>query len=182
MLKLFIIILITFNSFYNIELNAETIEKYNRKNWSHWVTVKDGVNISLNTRQKVLYDENVSDTLICLILKGDLKIIKGTWVCPYSGDTIYDPRKLDIDHLVPLKNAFESGGKRWSKRKKKEYANYLKDENHLVACKASLNRQKGSKGPLEWMPEKNKIWYVKSWVHIKRLWNLKCDIIIPNEK
>jgi len=153
-------------------------QKYKRANWNHWGSVKDGITVRIDTRNKVLYDENISDSLICLILKGKLKVIKGRWVCPYSSDTITNPRKLDIDHLVPLKNAYESGAKNWSKRKKKLYANYLKNPNHLVACRADLNRQKGSKGPLQWMPPKNKEWYIKSWVEVKREWHLKCLFVL----
>jgi hypothetical protein len=102
-----------------------------------------------------------------------MRVVKGKWVCPYSGDTITDPSKLDVDHLVPLKNAFLSGGMFWDKEMKKKFANYLKNKDHLVAVKASENRKKGAKGPEEYMPKINQCWYLKTWLDIKKEWNLK---------
>jgi len=146
-------------------------KQYDRSDWVHWIDAdKDGV----TTRQEVLIDENlIKDSLKMVYTKGNkIKIIKGFWVCLYTGDTITNPRELDIDHLVPLKNAHESGASSWSRKKKREYANYLKDKNHLVAVKASANRQKGAKAPGEWLPDKNQTWYVNAWFHIKNTWHL----------
>jgi len=153
---------------------------YNRKNWTHWSDEdQDGV----NTRQEVLIEESVPESLVILAVSGKkIKIVKGFWVCPFTGDTITNPRELDVDHLVPLKHAYEHGAKRWSKKKKKEFANYLKDPDHLVAVKASANRQKGAKHPGEWMPKVNRGWYVNSWHNIKRKWKLEIDMDeIPKE-
>ena len=82
--------------------------------------------------------------------------------------------RLDIDHLVPLAEAFYSGGWRWSKAKKNEYYNYLSDPRHLIAITRSENRSKGSRGPDEWVP-KNVSYlcdYAYSWARINTRWGL----------
>jgi hypothetical protein len=57
--------------------------------------------------------------------------------------------QLDIDHVVPIKWAYDHGAKNWSKDKKMIFAN---DEYNLMAVDLRLNRQKGAKGPNHWMP------------------------------
>lgn len=70
----------------------------------------------------------------------------------YSGEVIFDASKIDIDHIVPLKWAWDHGASEWSREKRKQFAN---DPINLVAVEARLNRQKGAKGLDEWLPPKN---------------------------
>ena len=144
--------------------------QYDRNNWRHWI---DEDKDQLDTRQEVLVEENIADTLYLIKVKNKIRVIHGKWICPYTGDTITNPSKLDVDHFVPLKHAYDHGANEWSSYQKKRYANFLDDKTHLVAVKASANRSKGSKGPLDWMPEKNKCWYLKNWLRIKETWRLK---------
>ena len=148
-------------------------QEYNRKDWKHWV---DGDKNGLDTRQEVLIAENIApDSLTVYDSTG--KIVEGLWVCPYTGDSITNPRKLDIDHLVPLKEAHISGGITWSKEKKEAFANELfYSDNHLMAVSAKANRSKGAKDPSKWMPSINKCWYINSWIEIKKRWALEMDI------
>ena len=123
----FIMLMFIFSS------EANELPEYNRKEWIHWVDAdKDG----LTTRQEVLIEENlIKDSLVIVRTdKNKFKIIKGFWVCPYSGDTLTDPKALDIDHVVPLKWVHTRGGYRWRRNKKKKYANYLDYKDHLVSC------------------------------------------------
>lgn len=96
-------------------------------------------------------------------------------MCPFTGDTITRSRRVDIDHLVPLKEAYLSGADTWSPEKKEAYANYLGNPNHLVAVSASANRSKGAKDPSEWMPEINQDWYIREWIRVKTEWALSYD-------
>lgn len=76
-------------------------------------------------------------------------VARGRWLDPYTGRTFYNARDLDIDHLVPLKWAWDRGAWRWSSSKRERFAN---DPANLFAVQASVNREKGAQGPLEWMP------------------------------
>ena len=73
--------------------------------------------------------------------------------------------------MIPLKNAHISGGWKWDKVKKSEYANYIDYEGHLIAVSASANRHKGAKSPDEWKPSNQKNWcdYATDWVAIKNI-------------
>ena len=76
--------------------------------------------------------------------------------------------------MVPLKNAHRSGGWDWDDAKKRQYANDLSYEGHLLAVKASANRSKGSDGPEDWKPEDESYWceYATHWINIKVGWDL----------
>ena len=69
-------------------------------------------------------------------------MVSGSWNDPYSGRTITDATKLDIDHMVPLKEAHQSGAAFWSRERKRAYANDLDDPDTLIAVDRRLNRQK----------------------------------------
>ena len=98
----------------------------------------------------------------------------GQWLDLYSGNMIDDHKIIDIDHFVPLMNAFVSGGWKWPWWKKENYANYMKDPLHLVSVSAKENRSKGAKHPGLYMPplESFQCEYIKQWVAIKFRWNL----------
>ena len=79
------------------------------------------------------------------------RVVSGSWNEPYSGRTINDATKLDIDHMVPLKEAHQSGAANWLRERKRAYANDLDDPETLIAVDRGLNRQKGAKDPAEWL-------------------------------
>ena len=105
------------------------------------------------------------------------RVLSGSWNDPYSGRTITDATKLDIDRMVPLKEAHESGGHAWDVYRKRDYANDLSDPNTLIAVDRGLNRQKGAGDPAEWLPP-NKAYqaeYAQAWVAVKMKWELTAD-------
>ena len=87
---------------------------------------------------------------------------------------IYKAAELDIDHMIPLKNAHDSGGWQWSKEKKKDFANDLLDPDHLIAVTSSANRKKGARSPDQWKPSNQVYWceYARDWIRIKSNWEL----------
>ena len=102
------------------------------------------------------------------------RVETGRWYGAFTGTYVESPGDLDVDHLVPLKNAHLSGGWRWEPTRKAEYANYLDDPDHLIAVTARANRSKGAKGPEEWRPPDEGYWceYAVNWTEVKAQWGL----------
>ena len=145
------------------------LSDYDRGDWKHWVD-EDGD--CQNARHEVLFHESVVD--VKFKEPNNCQVATGEWLDPFTGETITDATKLDVDHMVPLKNAHDSGGWAWDKDRKKAYANYMMYEDHLIAVTASANRKKGAKGPEDWKPSNEAYWcdYAKGWIEIKSQWKL----------
>ena len=145
------------------------IPEYKRSEWKHWV---DDDGDCQDARQEVLIEESLEpvtyeDDRRC-------RVETGRWWAPHLGHHLENPRQIDVDHHVPLKNAHLSGGWRWDAERKEEYANYLEDPAHLVAISSRHNRSKGARGPEEWAPPDNGLWcqYALDWTEIKQRWDL----------
>lgn len=148
------------------------VPKYDRKQWHPGWEDADGD--CQNARHEVL----ISESLVPVRLSADgCRVVSGKWVDPFSAKTFTDPRGLDIDHLVPLKEAHESGGSAWSARKKRMYANDLHHPDTLIAVSREENRAKGAKDPARWLPSNRayRCEYVRSWKRVKRIWGLSSD-------
>jgi len=167
--SLLIIVLILITS---IDTYAEGTV-YKRSEWKHWI---DADKDCQDTRQEVL----IAESLIPVTMDNrNCKVTRGRWFCVYTGKFYSDPKILDIDHLIPLKHAHISGGSQWSKERKKEYANYLKNPRNLIAVYRGANRSKGARAPHKWMPTfKPYICsYLQDWVMIKHEWNILTSIL-----
>ena len=146
--------------------------KYNRKDYRHWIDVDRDCQ---NTRDEVLIQES-NGQVSFKSLKG-CKVVSGRWFGSFTGKTFSDPKKMDIDHMVPLKDAHESGSYAWSKSKKRDYANDISHPDHLIAVASGANRSKGAKDPAEWLPPDKSYWreYARAWTGIKLRWGLTAD-------
>ena len=147
----------------------DDIPQYDRGEWSHW---SDDDGDCQDARQEALTAE--SETPVVYVNEDRCRVASGSWVGPYTDEVFTDPGDLDIDHMVPLANAHRSGGWAWSEDRKREYANDLSYEGHLIAVQASANRLKGSKGPEDWKPPEGTYWcqYAVDWITIKNDWDL----------
>ena len=145
---------------------------YDRKAWKHWV---DEDRDCQNARHEVLIAE--SNSPVEFKTEKGCRVVSGSWNDPYSGMTITDASKLDIDHMVPLKEAHESGGYAWDAYKRRDYANDLSDPNTLIAVDRGLNRQKGAGDPADWLPPNQayQAEYAQAWVAVKLKWGLTAD-------
>lgn len=109
----------------------------------------------------------------------DHDVLAGAWTDPYGGqrirlDDAKDARQsqqVQIDHLVPLEDAWRSGASRWTGQRRTTYANTL---SVLVAAGGSANEAKGSKSPAEWVPlrQATRCPYAVAWIRVKHTWGL----------
>ncbi|MDQ3590168.1 MAG: HNH endonuclease family protein, partial [Actinomycetota bacterium] len=74
-------------------------------------------------------------------------VTSGEWLDPYTGRTYTDPAEIDIDHVVPLANAWRSGASSWGEARREQYAN---DQQVLLSAEDNANQEKGDKGPEAW--------------------------------
>lgn len=144
---------------------------YKRKEWLPTWGDPDGNGI--NTRHDVLIRQSTEP--VETNDKGN-KVYRGTWYCPYTNVTYHDPRKIDIDHVIPLKEVSESGGWEWDRDTQNSFANGS-DSLELLAVQGDANKDKSDKDPAEWMPP-NRAYhcaYLELWTTIKARHNLSMD-------
>ncbi|MDT0269654.1 HNH endonuclease family protein [Streptomyces sp. DSM 44915] len=122
-----------------------------------------------HTRAEVLLEEAVTPPTVT----GRCTLSGGTWYSWYDDQTV---TATDIDHLVPLAEAWDSGARDWTREQRVAYANYLDDPRHLEAVSQRSNRQKGDKDVAEWLPiESAQCRYLTYWVPVKLAWGLSVD-------
>ena len=142
---------------------------YNRKDWPHWIDVdKDCQNARAEaliaaSSQPVKFKRNKG----CVVTQGE-------WFDPYTGATFTKASELDIDHIVPLKEAHVSGGHAWTKEQRRLFAN---DVENLLVVSAGENREKGAQDPSEWLPDVTsyRCDYVRLWLAVKDKYKLSID-------
>jgi hypothetical protein len=150
---------------------------------SDWVdTDHDGC----NQRDDVLLRDAVPGTTT-VAQQGacDHDVLAGTWHDPYTGGTLTftdlkDLRQaeaIQIDHVVPLAEAWVSGADHWSHDRREAFAN---DLHELLAVDGPTNMSKGDSDPAEWRPRKGyQCTYARRWIAVKTAWHLAVD---PSEK
>ena len=130
-----------------LEEGRDFVALYDRSDWPHW---SDDDGDCQNTRHELLLI--TSQARVGFKTDDECNVLTGSWHDPYSGEIVADSVALDLDHVVPLKWAHGHGGDKWSRELKRQFAN---DPDNLLLVQASLNRQKGAKGPDEWMPPRH---------------------------
>lgn len=144
---------------------------YSRDLFAVWLDVDgDGC----DTRDEVLVGESLSPPQpgvdACLVPSG------GGWYSIYDGETTTDPSMFDVDHVVSLKEAWDSGAWNWEPSRRIAFGNDLTDQRTLVAVSDVSNRSKGDADPSNWLPMEDQICqYVADWVSIKARWSLSMD-------
>ena len=143
---------------------------YSRSLFRHWI---DADKNGCNTRYEVLIAEATTKPRVgakCF-LSG------GKWKSPYEGKVFTNPTGLDIDHMVPLAEAWRSGAWAWSAGQRMAFANDLDAAETLVAVTASLNRSKGDRDVANWLPPKSQCKYIANWISVKWRFDLTVDPI-----
>lgn len=132
---------------------------YSRDKFPHWITQSG----ACNTREVVLKRDgkNVQQGSNCAA-------ISGSWFSEYDGASWTAASDVDIDHLVPLAEAWRSGASSWTTSKRQSFANDL-TRPQLIAVTDNVNQSKGDKDPAEWLPSRTsyRCMYARMWVHVK---------------
>ena len=144
---------------------AETPAGYDRARFKHWV---DADGDCQDTREEVLIAESRVPLEGCSVTVGE-------WLSPYDRETWTQASDVDIDHLVPLKEAWDSGARAWDDERRERFANDLGDARSLVAVTDNVNQSKGDRDVAEWLPEHGVCAYVRHWVVVKLRWGLSVD-------
>lgn len=144
---------------------AETPGGYDRDRFEHWI---DADGDCQDTRDEVLAAESRVAVAGCDILEGE-------WFSPYDHQTWTHSSDVDIDHLVPLKEAWDSGAKAWDDDLRRRYANDLGDRRTLVAVTDNVNQSKGDRDIAEWLPDFGTCAYVRQWTAVKLRFGLSVD-------
>jgi len=140
-----------------------TMSGYSRKKFPHWR--KTGKNCDV--RDSVLERDGTDIKL------SGCNVVGGRWTSVYDNSTFTDPSDVDIDHTVPLANAWRSGASGWDDTKRGDFANDL-TRPQLLAVSASSNRAKGDQNPAQWKPANREHWckYAEDWIAVKYHWKL----------
>jgi hypothetical protein len=144
---------------------------YDRSLFPHWLDL-DGDGCS--TRAEVLIRDSVTPAQVDPFGCG---VVAGDWVSPYDGAVWSDPGDVDIDHVVALKEAWDSGAWRWDANRRMLFANDLDDPRTLRAVTDDVNQAKSDKDPSNWLPPRSEYvcTYLADWVAIKARWGLSMD-------
>lgn len=142
---------------------------YDRDLFPHWDYLGDDCDV----RDRVL----IIEALRGPSTGSSCPVGSGRWFSAFDGVTVRDPSALDIDHMVPLAEAWGSGARRWTTSVREAFANDLGYAGSLIAVTASSNRSKGDQDPAEWLPPRTayRCTYVSEWIAVKWRWRLTVD-------
>ncbi|WP_232236209.1 HNH endonuclease family protein [Nocardia sp. BMG51109] len=137
---------------------------YAREKFPHWSTASG----KCTTREAVLQRDGTG-----VEVDAECRPTAGSWHSPYDGKTVTDPSAADIDHVVPLADAWRSGAAEWSDDQRERLANDL-EHPQLIAVTAASNRSKGDQDPAQWLPTDTgfRCTYASMWVAVKSAWQL----------
>ncbi|WP_436519575.1 HNH endonuclease family protein [Actinoplanes sp. HUAS TT8] len=143
------------------EANAGT---YDRDLFPHWITISG----TCNTRETVLKRDGSN-----VVVSSACAATSGSWYSPYDGATWTAASDLDIDHVVPLAEAWRSGASAWTTAKRQSFANDL-TRPQLIAVTDNVNQAKSDQDPSTWQPSVTsyRCTYARMWIAVKYYWSL----------
>jgi hypothetical protein len=152
------------------ELDALTVASegsmsgYSRDLFPHWIIISG----NCDTREVVLQRDGTDVTT-----GSNCAATSGTWFSPYDGATWTAASDVDIDHIVPLAEAWRSGASSWTTSKRQAFANDL-DDPQLIAVTDNVNQSKGDQDPSTWKPPLTSYYctYAEMWIGSKSQWDL----------
>lgn len=155
-----------------LPVGTESRDGYNRDAFRHWNAGNDPAD-GCSTRNEVLISEAVEPPTV----GSRCSLSGGRWWSYYDQVWVTSASGLDIDHMVPLAESWDSGASAWSAQRREAYANDQGATTSLVAVAARSNRSKADQDPAEWLPSAAGVHcrYVAEWVATKLRWSLAAD-------
>ncbi|KAL6704142.1 hypothetical protein ACN47E_008702 [Coniothyrium glycines] len=137
---------------------------YSRDLFPHWITQSG----TCNTRETVLKRDGSG-----VVTDSACVSTSGSWFSPYDGATWTAASDVDIDHVVPLSNAWKSGAASWTTARRQTFANDLTNPQ-LIAVTDNVNQAKSDQGPEAWKPPLTSYYctYARMWVKVKSVYSL----------
>jgi len=126
-----------------------------------------------NTRSEVLQAESRVRT--AFTTARGCTVRSGRWVTTWDDRTHCSASAVQIDHTVPVHEAWGSGARNWTQARRAAFYDDLGDSRTLSARTSSLNSSKGARGPEQWMPPRSPCTYVGQWVAVRIRWGLEVD-------
>lgn len=144
-----------------------SMDGYDRDKFPHWSDQGD----SCNTREAVLKRDGEG-----VETGSDCAPTSGSWYSEYDGETWTETGDVDIDHVIPLAEAWRSGAADWTQDQREGLANDL-DVAQLIAVTDNVNQSKGDQDPADWMPPSTgyHCTYARMWVWVKHTHGLDVD-------
>ncbi len=158
---------------YHDQTASHPVMKYERKfHFGRWINDPND-QTCYNTRARVLIRD--SETQVSFKDTNHCVVATGQWADPYAGDILHESKQIQIDHMVPLKNAYISGAWEWSFQTRCTYANYMGNKFHLITASGHENMSKGDGTPERYIPPNQtyRCEYLENWLKIKLIWKLK---------
>lgn len=141
---------------------------YERTYFRHWIDAdRDGC----DTREEIL----IARSRVAVSPGAGCRVSTGHWYSYYDDATWTASSDVDIDHVVALKEAWESGARHWSTDTRTRFANDLGYRWSLEAVTDNVNASKGDRDPAQWLPPKYRCTYATRWVAVKYRWRLSMD-------
>ncbi|OEV02588.1 HNH endonuclease family protein [Streptomyces oceani] len=149
------------------EESEGSMDGYDRDKFPHWSDQGD----SCDTREAILKRDGEG-----VETGSDCYPTSGSWESPYDGETWSDPSDVDIDHMIPLAEAWRSGAADWTQDEREGLANDL-EVAQLLAVTDNVNQSKSDQDPADWMPpsESYHCTYAQSWVWVKHTYDMTVD-------
>jgi hypothetical protein len=154
----------------DLPVAAERRTGYDRDLFPHWL---DADGDGCHARNEVLLAEATRAPSI----GSRCRLTGGRWYSYYDNAAWTDATDLDVDHVVALAEAWDSGARTWTTARRRSYANDLGDDRTLEAVTDDVNQAKGDRDPAAWMPPHPaaQCRYVGAWVAVKIRWRLTVD-------
>jgi hypothetical protein len=153
-----------------LEIEDEFQGGYDRDLFSHWI---DADRNGCDARREVL----IIEAVVSPVVGSGCSLTGGSWYSAFDGVVTDDPSLFDIDHMVPLKEAWDSGAHAWESDRRRAFANDLDLPEALIAVSRSSNRSKSDRDPADWLPPLRSYHcqYINDWMVVKIKWELSVD-------